>query len=217
MSNIDYGLGRTNIDRSTGIRYGVLPQNDILQSWCDCAEPDYGSPTCPKCGNDAIEIVGASADDIAGDDAEHDDDCASHDTARQFECDCSASDTDSDRWAHAKYNSADYACPHCHYVFGPESAFGDEPLAFTLDDGEYRAECDDSGDIFITRSPYYTRAPFCSPCAPGACYLRDGADRTDYARAYCFGADWFDDDSPCPYPVWRVSDDALVYSPNVRA
>ena len=217
MSNIDYGLGQTNIDLKTGIRYGVLPQNDILQSWCDSAEPDYGPPTCPKCGNDAIEIVDASADDIAGDDADHDADCASHDADRHHACDCRASDVDSDLWEHAKYDCDEYACPSCRYVFGGESAFGDEPNGFTYSDADIDAASDSYGDIFITRSAYYTRAPFCSPCAPGACYLRDGRDDFTLARAYCFPSDWFDSDSPCPYPVWRVSDDALVYSPDVRA
>lgn len=29
MTNIDYGLGRVNIDRATGTRYGVIPLNDL--------------------------------------------------------------------------------------------------------------------------------------------------------------------------------------------
>ena len=30
------------------------------------------------------------------------------------------------------------------------------------------------------------------------------------AKAYCLGHDWFDEDNPCPYPVYRVSDGSLV-------
>ncbi len=48
---IDYGNGLTNIDHSNGIRYGVIPANEVLQAWCDSSEPDYGEPHCPKCGN----------------------------------------------------------------------------------------------------------------------------------------------------------------------
>lgn len=55
-AGIDYGLGRTNIDYATGIRYGVIAQNSVLQAWADSAEADYGPPTCPKCGNDACEF-----------------------------------------------------------------------------------------------------------------------------------------------------------------
>lgn len=58
---IDYGMGRTNIDHATGIRYGVISQHSISAEvfddiWRDGA--DYGDPTCPKCG----DPVGASDD-----------------------------------------------------------------------------------------------------------------------------------------------------------
>lgn len=47
---IDYGLGKTNIDKN-GIRYGVISQNSVLQAWCDDSEPYYGNPEkeCPEC------------------------------------------------------------------------------------------------------------------------------------------------------------------------
>src|SRR5437870_3160567 len=50
---IDYGLGRSNVDLETGIRYGVIPSNVIAEFFLDEFEPDYGEPTCPKCGNEA--------------------------------------------------------------------------------------------------------------------------------------------------------------------
>lgn len=49
-TGIDYGLGRTNIDQETGIRYGVISQHTVGERWYDAAEPQYGDPTCPKCG-----------------------------------------------------------------------------------------------------------------------------------------------------------------------
>lgn len=52
---IDYGLGTTNIDLETGIRYGVISQNEVLQAWADDAEADYGDPTCGHCGNPASD------------------------------------------------------------------------------------------------------------------------------------------------------------------
>ena len=42
-AGIDYGLGQSNIDHKTGIRYGVISQNSVLQAWCDSSEPFYGS------------------------------------------------------------------------------------------------------------------------------------------------------------------------------
>ena len=44
MSGIDYGMGQTNIDVETGIRYGVLPYHEVLQAWCDDAESVYPEP-----------------------------------------------------------------------------------------------------------------------------------------------------------------------------
>lgn len=55
-AGIDYGLGLSNVDRETGIRYGVISQNSVLQAWADSSEPDYGNPTCGHCGNDAVTI-----------------------------------------------------------------------------------------------------------------------------------------------------------------
>lgn len=182
-AGIDYGLGQSNIDHETGIRYGVISQNCILQAWADSSEADYGEPHCPKCGN--------PADDI--------------DQAPDLE-------DENHGWTIAEYECWDYCCTSCRYVFGPESAFGDEPLGFTYDADGIKAFSDSSGDVWVIKSPYYTRAQFCSPCAPGACHLENPTDKGE--RAYCFPADWFDDDvEPCPYPIWRVDNDELVYTP----
>jgi hypothetical protein len=61
---LDYGLGRTNIDVKTGIRYGVISEHSVGQAWYDSAEPDYGEPTCGKCGNAAC-ASDAAPDDIS--------------------------------------------------------------------------------------------------------------------------------------------------------
>jgi hypothetical protein len=143
---IDYGLGKTNIDAQTGIRYGVIPQNEVVQAWCDIAEPFYG-------------------DDLPEDE------------------------------------DLDFI----------------EPLSWFVDDGEYLAEANEAGDIFITKSPYFTYAQFCSPCAPGACYLMnfltsDEIDHdwsTDNNRAYCFGHDWFDA-AKAPYPVYDAKTGCII-------
>lgn len=101
-----------------------------------------------------------------------------------------------------------FKCPACGHVFPSEHAYGDEPSRTVLKDGEYEGMLDSSGDAWCFKSPYYTRAAFCSPCAPGACYLASPCD--DGERAYCFGPDWFDDDNPAPYPIWRVDNDEQV-------
>lgn len=65
MTGIDYGMGRTNVDLETGIRYGVISQHDVMQAWADSAEPDYGEPTCPGCGDDAVEYSGDTHNEYA--------------------------------------------------------------------------------------------------------------------------------------------------------
>lgn len=71
-------------------------------------------------------------------------------------------------------------------------AYESDGLAFTV--------CSD-GDIFVTRSPFYTLADFCSPCAPGAGYL--GSDGN--VKTYCLGPNWFDGDNPMPYQCFAVN------------
>ena len=145
---IDYGMGETNIDRETHIRYGVIPQNDVLQAWADSSEAEYPCEMC-ECEQ--------------GDDT------------------CSNSDCGS---------------------------------GFYLDDGEYKAsQSQDDTDIFILKSPYYTHAQFCSPCAPGAGHL--GTPCEDGPKTYCFGHDWFEDNK-APYPVFRVDNDEEVLAESVK-
>ncbi len=172
---IDYGMGRTNIDTKTGIRFGVINSGEVCQAWCDSSEGDYGEPACPKCGNEVTEY----------DDDKH---------------------GEYDQYSHE--GCCDYACEDCEHIIESSDALGDEAIGFTLDDGEYKAtQSGDDSDIFILASPYYTRAQFCSPCAPGAGYLMNPCD--DGPKTYCFGHDWFDD-GKAPYPVYSVDDDTLV-------
>lgn len=161
-----------NRDTETGIRDGVINQNEVLQAWADSSEPDYGEPDfveCPKCGtNIPVKEWGDTV-----------------------ECNCG--------------ETIEAELPDCA-----------EPIGFTLDNGEYKATCGEDGDIFVLKSPYFTYAQFCSPCAPGACYLTSPLDEPDADnRAYCFGADWFEDDK-APYPIYSVETGELV-TPAVAA
>lgn len=66
----------------------------------------------------------------------------------------------------------DYHCEHCNESLWSEQCFGEEALSFDYDKEGYKAsQLGNNPDIFITRSPYFTYAQFCSPCASGACYL----------------------------------------------
>lgn len=105
----------------------------------------------------------------------------------------------------------DYYCPKCAASFYSDHCTPDNPLGFVLEDKDYTATHGEDCDIFITRSPYYTHAQFCSPCAPGAGYLLNPCENGP--KVYCFDLDWFDADHKCPYPIYQVSDGKLIYTP----
>ncbi len=61
-------------------------------------------------------------------------------------------------------------------------------------------------DFFVSKSPYFTFAQFCSPCVPGACNLDSPLDPAvwpDANKCYCLGHDWFEDNK-APYPIFSV-------------
>ncbi len=173
---IDYGMGQTNIDRKTGIRFGVIPLHALHEWAFESFEAEYGNASCPKCGNPAV-----SSDD---------------------------GDTDRDEYEEI-HRGREFACDFCAVKFDGQDAFPEEPFGWTLDDTEYKAEYHTDGDVFITKSPYYTHAQFCSPCAPGACHLSHPLEGTDGPKCFCFSHDWFEGDK-APHPVYRVSDGSLV-------
>lgn len=97
-------------------------------------------------------------------------------------------------------------CPKCQYKGAFEEDFymeyTDGPLYY-MEEG-YELILDDYNDIIVVRAPFKTMAGFCSPCAPGACYL---TDRNPDAWAYCLGPDWFDE-GEMPYDVVPVAEEA---------
>ena len=177
---IDYGLGQTNIDKETGIRYGVIPMKD-LDSWAwDEIESHATDLDFEEHKEDLKSRLASAIDYVLVE--------SGHDRAN-----------DSDAMAEEIVDNLEWD--------GYEGAMGDCTRYLFERDG-YKVTIASDGDAFVMKSPYYTLAPFCSPCAPGACYLRDGGETGD-AKAYCFGHDWFED-KVAPYPVYRVDNDQLV-------
>jgi hypothetical protein len=109
------------------------------------------------------------------------------------------------------HGSDSVKCQACGKDIDPDTDFDFmEPIGYMLDDGEYCAESDDYGDIFVTKAPYYTYAQFCSPCAPGACYLENPLSEPDNDnKCYCFGHDWFDE-GRAPYTVYDIKTGEVV-------
>lgn len=162
-AGIDYGMGHSNVDPETGIRYGVISQHSVTQAWCETSEPDYGDPHCPQCGGDVVDGK--------------------------------------------RVNDAECVCTSCDWQGDSSECYSDEPIGWTVDDGEITAtDCLDS-DIMVLKSLYYTFARFCSPCVPGAGNLDD--HDPDGVKTYCLPHNWFEC-GKAPYPVYRVDDDSLV-------
>lgn len=86
---------------------------------------------------------------------------------------------------------------------------GMESGPYRWDDSEYSIQYDSDGDIWVFNSPFYTLCRECSPCAPNAGYL---TSQPGSMKTYCLGVDWFEDET-APYPVYRVSDDVLIFQP----
>jgi len=180
-AGIDYGMGRTNIDHDTGIRYGVIPARAVGQAWYEASEAQYGEPACPECGSDVVE---------------YDDDLHS-------DYDLSTID--------------DFVCEHCKVGYEADQCYPEEVQAFTYESDGYEATQEagsyaTSDDIFIMKSPYFTYAAFCSPCAPGTGYLLDAMDEDMGIKAYCFGHEWFWDTEAkrAPYNVYSVETGEIV-------
>lgn len=130
-----------------------------------------------------------------------------------------------------------YPCEECESWDSENEECDDEgmdcePVGYKYVNDEYKLFAGSDGDIFVEKSPFFTYAAFCSPCAPGACHLRNPlehtADEHEHAmckfpisnpsplvnnKCYCLGHDWFYDCEPAhaPYPVYEVATGKRVY------
>ena len=106
-------------------------------------------------------------------------------------------------------------CSACSEDVELEPPFDSEANSFSIERDGYaiQGECGSftsSFDLWVFKSPYYTIAEKCSPCAPGAGYLRSASEGEALfnsmgqpERTYCLDGDWFDD-GIAPYPVFSV-------------
>ena len=160
---IDYGLGTSNVNVSTGIRYGVISSHSVPYEYQDDFEQYYGEPTCPECGNKA------------------------EDATEYFNAHPNGEDLPS----YSEHGCDDYVCETCQHCLDSSEVYSEESLGFTYEREGYKlTNCLDT-DIFVIESPFYTRAQFCSPCVPGAGNLDTPVE--DGPKTYCLGHEWFED------------------------
>ncbi len=182
---IDYsGNQPVNIDTEADIRYGVIPYNrdpDLTQFWVDESQ-QININSCPHCGEQWVD----------SDDEQQQLVMLFNYNAQRYEVE----NTD-DEWI---------LCPVCQKAFNPDEMV--LPDKWFIDNDTYKAihTGGSDTDVFIIKSLYYTYAQFCSPCAPGACYLLNplsGSEQNANNKAYCFGHECFDG-GIAPYPVYDV-------------
>jgi len=174
MASIDYGMGQSNCDQATGIRYGVIPLSDL-------ASHAFNEIQSNGIDEGYEDFMSAMKDDLSS--AIKD---ALEDYCSNFDAKDIAQDIISD--LDLNYEST-----------------GDCTRYSYDKDGLILQLCSD-GDIFVIESPFYAMASYCSPCAPGAGYLRTEGD----VKTYCLGPDWFDSDNQMPYQCFSVADASEV-------
>jgi hypothetical protein len=85
----------------------------------------------------------------------------------------------------------------------------DESGPYAYESDGLKVQTTSDNELWVFKSPFYTRAQFCSPCVPGAGNLDTFCE--DGPKTYCLGTDWFEGDK-APYNIWSVETDELVYA-----
>lgn len=148
-SGIDYGMGSTNVDTETGIRYGVIHANDLASHFWEIVESDGTDLDYEEAMDDIVQELESAIRSALSD----------------YSVNCDFREV-----AQGVMDSIDveYESP-CDYT----------RYYYKDDDKGLILQVASDGDIFVIKSPYYTLCSFCSPCAPGAGSLgSDGSVKT---------------------------------------
>ena len=207
------GAKAPNMDHETGIHFGVIPMNHLNQ---DAADDIYSNGTDlgyqsavaefkDKCGDAAKSVIENELTDTA--DLMH---AWIGDSIRFKDLEWMAVEIE-DVFSELIPDKLDQS-ELTRFIFdGLEDQFNDSvcsgesgPYEYSDDDCTVLTSSD--GDLWITKSKFWTYCGECSPCAPNAGYL---TDRRDSLKAYCLGHDWFDN-GKAPYPVYSVDTDEEV-------
>lgn len=85
---------------------------------------------------------------------------------------------------------------------------GDESGPYRYESEGVTVQTTSHNDLWVFKSPFYTKAQFCSPCVPGAGNLDNFCE--EGPKTYCLPLDWFENEM-APYSIWEVGTDKLVY------
>ncbi len=236
-AGIDYaGFGsKVNRDEKTGIRYGVISQHSIQPEvmsdiWDSARDLSYESVVDDLKDRivSAIEQGETAREALAG-------------VLDDFVRNADLSDPIDQMLDMIKDN--DDKTPHRDMLWDVvEQDFNDryesgDSHDWLWEKEGYRLESCLNYDVFVSKSPYYTYAQFCSPCVPGAGNLGnayeglevgpDGypafgetfaffAEAAGFPKVLCLGHDFFEGEK-APYRVFDVVTGKLVPPPNEEA
>jgi hypothetical protein len=164
---IDYGFSQTNIDKNTGIRYGVIPVRELSDHFWETMQNE-------AIDMDYQEALGEIRDNVKA--------------ALKSALSDYAIQSDLDQIAQNVVDELE---------FEYESTGDNVRYSYQSEGLEFFTTSD--GDVFVTKSPYFTYCNFCSPCAPGAGYLTSEGSEI----AYCLGPEWFSEKAP--YVIHKIS------------
>ena len=180
-AGIDYsGPGSTvNRDAETGIRYGMISQNSV----CSDAVADV-------CYNGVDEGFLYAKEQMTAD--------VKNAIIQAMDAYGTMDDDTAQQWASDIVEGDGFEWADCQ-----------ESGPFSYEHEGYKLQTTSDNNLWVFKSPYYTRAQFCSPCVPGAgnldCFCNAGP------KTYCLHHDWFEDEK-APYDIWSVESNELIYS-----
>ncbi len=138
-AGIDYGMGSTNIDLETGIRYGIVSMNSLDEwAWQTMQGGD---------DLDFIEYRESVRDDM------------SSAIERVLE---------EHGLIQRNYGADNFADDIVDNLEFDNYESNGDCVRYELKDDLYHLQTTSDGQLFVFKSPYYTQAQFCSPCVPGA-------------------------------------------------
>jgi len=180
-AGIDYGRGMTNIDHETGIRYGVINQNEVLQAWADSSEAQYPG-NCPYCGNEIAESL---------------------EKLTQMKK-CPQCKTKFDAWF------ADEIEPDVFTYEGEgyqAQQSGDDPDIFVIKSPyftycKFCSPCAPGAGYLMDFNDYV-------PVKRNNPHLENYMNKRGYIKAYCLDKSWFENEE-APYPVFSVETGELI-------
>lgn len=138
-TGIDYGNGQTNIDKETGIRYGVISPNSVMPEALDDIYSNGEDMIYTEWKQERFDEIESAIQSAIGDYV-------------------------SDRILKQIVEGATDAAEDC---IGEDYESDSDGAGYDYTGDGYHIQTSSLG-LYVLKSPYVTRTWYCSPCCPGA-------------------------------------------------